>query len=371
MTNWSKENVRRSAGVACLAAVAVIFLYLCYLIGKPFLTPVVIAIMFGIVFYPLHSRIQSHLNKPNLAATLSTTLVFLLASVPVTVLGFAISRELGEIMESLREHGGAGTASPYVASARETLLKWIGAYVDLSKFDPYAVLLRWTEQASRYVLSFGAALVSNLFTFVFDTVAMFFSLFFLFREGPRISGAVSAILPVDHGQTQRLFKRISETMIGGLYGSLAVGAAQGFLTGLAFWVLGISAPILWAMLTGLASLVPVVGSALIWGPAALLLALTGHWVRALILLVWGALVVGQIDVVIRPYIVSSRVKIHSLLIFFALLGGVEAFGVIGIFVGPLVLTITLALWDVLRTLDWTWQAEPSGAPQIVPDAKRP
>lgn len=179
-----------------------------------------------------------------------------------------------------------------------------------------------------------------------------------------------AVLPLNAEQSERLANRISETMVANLHGGLAVGLAQGFLTGLSFWVLGISAPILWALVTGLASLVPVVGSALVWGPAALILALTGHWVKALILVVWGAVVVGQIDMVIRPYVIGSHVKIHSLLIFFALIGGVEAFGVIGIFLGPLILSVTLALIDLLKTLDLTWQTGSAAPPQVPSDAKR-
>ena len=229
------------------------------------------------------------------------------------------------------------------------LLKRLGNYVNLSQFDPHAALLRWAEQASRYLLSLGAAAVTNLLSFVLDTVVVFFSLFFFFREGKSIRQGLSAMLPLYPDQTEKLFAGISETMIANLYGGLAVGAAQGILTGLSFWVLGLAAPILWALVTGLASLVPVVGSALVWGPASILLILSGHWVKALILLIWGAAVVGQVDVVVRPYVVSTRVKVHTLLVFFALLGGVEAFGIIGIFVGPVILSVTLAVLAMLRS----------------------
>jgi predicted PurR-regulated permease PerM len=228
--------------------------------------------------------------------------------------------------------------------------------MDLSQLDPQATILRWAEQASRYLFSIGAAAVTNLLSFVLDSVVVFFSLFFFFREGKSIRQGLSAMLPLYPDQTERLFAGISETMIANLYGGLAVGAAQGILTGLSFWVLGLPAPILWTLVTGLASLVPVVGSALVWGPASLLLLLSGHWVKALILIVWGVAVVGQVDVLVRPYAVSARVKVHTLLVFFALLGGVEAFGIIGIFVGPVILSITMAVLDMLKTTNFSWQA---------------
>jgi predicted PurR-regulated permease PerM len=117
---------------------------------------------------------------------------------------------------------------------------------------------------------------------------------------------------------------------------------------LGFWVLGLPSPLLWGLVTALFSLVPIIGSAAVWGPAVIILAIGGHWWKALILLIWGAVVVGQIDTLIRPYVISGRVKLHTLLIFFALLGGVEAFGVMGLFIGPVVLSVTLVILEMLR-----------------------
>jgi predicted PurR-regulated permease PerM len=104
-------------------------------------------------------------------------------------------------------------------------------------------------------------------------------------------------------------------------------------------------------------MVPVAGSALVWGPASILLFLGGHWLKALILLIWGVAVIGQVDVVVRPYVVSARVRAHTLLVFFALLGGVEAFGILGIIVGPLILSIALAVMAMLSSTNFSWQSE--------------
>jgi predicted PurR-regulated permease PerM len=351
------ETVRKQAAVVCLLGVAAIALYLCYLIAKPFLGPLVIAVMLAIVFHPFHARIQLFLRNPNAAAAVSTILVLLVVTIPVVVLGIPVRGELSAVVQSLNQQSGfQGGLSPYLARLGESLLKRLGDYANLSQLDPQAALLRGAEQASRYLLSISAAIVTNLFSFMLDSVVVFFSLFFFFREGNSIRQGLCAMLPLDVIQTERLLAGISETMIANLYGGLAVGAAQGLLTGLAFWVVGLSAPILWALVTALASLVPVVGSALVWGPATILLFLGGHWVKALVLLGWGAAVVGQVDVVVRPYIVGSHIKVHTLLVFFALLGGVEAFGIVGIFIGPVVLSVTMAVLDMLRTTNFSWQS---------------
>lgn len=358
MVERMNESARKQAAVICLLVLTAITLYLCYIIAKPFLGPVLIAVMLAIVFYPLHARIQLLFHRPSVAAALSTALVLLIVTIPIVLLGISVSGELRAVVQSLREQSGSqGGLSPYLARWGESVMKLLGNYVNLSQFDPHAALLRWAEQASRYLLSLGAAAVTNLLSFVLDTVVVFFSLFFFLREGKSIRQGISAMLPLYPDQTEKLFAGISEAMIANLYGGLAVGAAQGILTGLSFWALGLAAPILWALVTGLASLVPVVGSALVWGPASILLILSGHWVKALILFIWGAAVVGQVDVVVRPYVVSTRVKVHTLLVFFALLGGVEAFGITGIFVGPVILSVTLAVFAMLRSTDFSWPSK--------------
>jgi predicted PurR-regulated permease PerM len=371
MTTEMNASARKRAVIVSLVCLAIVTLYLCYLIAKPFLGPVLIALMLAIVFYPVHARIQIVFRRPNVAAATSTTIVLLIATIPLIILGISVSRELHAIVQSLREQSWSQAGlSPYLAHWLGSLLKRLENYVNLSQLDPQAALLRWAEQASRYLLSVGATVVTNLFSFVLDSVVVFFSLFFFFREGKGIRQGLSAMLPLYPDQTERLFTGISETMIATLYGGLAVGVAQGILTGLSFWILGLPAPILWTLVTGLASLVPVVGSALVWGPASILLLLSGHWVKALLLLVWGAAVVGQVDVVVRPYVVSVRVKVHTLLVFFALLGGVEAFGIIGIFVGPVILSVTMAVLDMLKTTNFSWQGNAESPEHASIDGKR-
>lgn len=364
MTTGMGDTTRKQAAVICLLVLAAVALYFCYLIAKPFLGPVVIAVMLAIVFYPVHARMERVLGRPSLTAALSTVSVLIIVAIPMTLLAVSISGELRAVAQSLREqtllHGGW---SPYLTQWSESFTRRLGNYVDLSQLDPKAELLRWAEEASRYMLSIGAAAVRNLLSFALDTVVVFFSLFFFFREGRTIRRGISEMLPLYPEQTDTFFSGISETMIANLYGGLAVGAVQGILTGLSFWFLGLEAPILWAVLTGLASLVPVVGSALVWGPASILLLLSGHWVKAVILLAWGAAVVGQADVFVRPYVIGTRVKAHTLLVFFALLGGVEAFGIIGIFVGPVILSTTLAALAMLRSANFSWRPNaesPSG-----------
>jgi len=359
MTTGINETVRKQTAVASLLGLAAIALYLCYLIAKPFLAPLMIAVMLAIVFHPFHSKIRGFLRSPNAAAAISTTLVLIIVVIPLVVLGISLSGELSAIIQSLRERSALqGGLSPYLTNLANKLLIRLGGFVNVSQLDPREALLSGAEQISRYILSAGATAVSNLLSFMLDSVVVFFSLFFFFREGESILQGIGAMLPVNRDQTERLFAGISETMTANLYGGLAVAAAQGTLTGLALAILGVSAPVLWALVTALASLVPVIGSALVWGPAAILLFIGGHWIKALILAAWGAGVVGQVDAVVRPYVIGAHVKVHTLLVFFSLLGGVEAFGIVGIFIGPVVLSVTMAIFEMLRNTDFSWKSTP-------------
>jgi predicted PurR-regulated permease PerM len=329
-----------------LAAIAV---YFCYLIARPFLSPIFLALMLAIVFHPVHIRIQARLRNRNTAALLSTILVLFAFLLPVVGLGIVVSRETSSLYQLLNERSAEqGGWNPYVIHALQRVLGWAGRYIDLSHLDLRGSMLRCLEQISRYLFSWGAQVVTNFIAFVADAVIAFFTLFFLFREGEETKLHIAAVLPLSRAQAERLFTGISNSIVANVYGVLAVGASQGILAGVAFWVLGLSSPVLWGLVTGLFSLLPIIGSAAVWGPAAIVLAVSGHWVKALILSGWGAGVVAQTDNVVRPYVISERANLSTLAVFFALLGGVKAFGVMGLFVGPVALSFTLVVLEMLR-----------------------
>ena len=332
-----------------LMAMAAIALYFCYLIARPFLASIFLAVMIAIVFHPVQARINAHIRGRNVAALISTTLVLVVVVLVALGLAIVLSREVRDLYQSMDQRSAErGGWNPYVMHATERLLSWIGQYVDVSGLNLRAALLRLLEQVSRFLFSRGAQIVSNIVSLVAQAIVAFFTLFFLFRDGTLMLERTAAVLPLKPDQVQRLYNGISSSVIANVYGCLAVGAAQGSLAGLAFWVLGLNSPVLWGLVTALLSLIPIVGSAAVWGPAVIILLVGGHWWKGLILLGWGAAVIGQVDSLVRPYVISERAKMHTLLVFFALLGGVKAFGVMGLFIGPVVLSVTLVLLEMLQ-----------------------
>jgi predicted PurR-regulated permease PerM len=147
----------------------------------------------------------------------------------------------------------------------------------------------------------------------------------------------------------RVFRRVCDTVHATLYGTLAVAAVQGTLGGLMFWWLGLPASVLWGLVMGVLAIVPVLGAFIVWIPAALLLALEGSWGKALILVVWGGVVVGGIDNLMYPILVGNRLKLHTIPAFMAIVGGLIVFGPSGLILGPVTLTVTMLLLEIWRS----------------------
>lgn len=340
---------KRNSATLFLAGVTAVALYLCYLLIRPYATPVLFASVIAIIFYPLHKRTQQMVRGRNLSAGISTAVTLILTIVPLTFLLVAISHELSDLYHSLQTRSAdAGGVLPYLLHGAEKIVSWASRRLGAPSVDLHGILARRLENASAQIVGLGASLVTNAFSFVAKLVIALVILFFLYRDGEKTVGAIMAALPLPEGRIAELRTRVTSTVVANFYGGVAVGTLQGTLTGLTFWVLGIDSPVLWGVVTGFFSLVPFVGSGLVWGPAAIVLASTGHVGKAAILVGMGMGVIGTVDNIVRPLIIHRSVRLHTVLLLFALLGGVQLFGVLGLFVGPVILSVTAALVTMLH-----------------------
>lgn len=343
-------------------------LYLCYLIFQPFLNPLLSALVIAIVFYPVHARMQLVIRNHSLAALLSTLMVALIIIVPAVLILAAVTKEVSGMIALIDQKSSeSGGLTPYLNHLIEQPMNWLGQYVDLSQFNLSDTIRSRLEGLSRFLLAQLANIAGSVTSFAINAAITMFTLFFLFREGRSLRRRVAAIVPLTVEQVEKLFNGIENTVIGTVYGGLVVAAAQGALTGIALWILGIHSPVLWGAVAAFFALLPLVGAAVVWAPAAVYLLATGHWAQALILTVWGAGVVGTIDNVLRPYLISGRVQMHTLLIFFAVFGGVNVFGFLGLFIGPVILAVTITLLSMLRDEIRIWSSslrEESGRAEL-------
>lgn len=344
-----ESSARRWGRALFLLVLCLLTAWLAYLITRPFLKPIVAAMVLAIVYYPIHLRWLRVLRYPNLAALVSTLTVLLTLVIPFLMLGAAVRRELADLYQMLTvqtaQDGGWG---PWLTHINERMTRWLSRYFAEAEFDLKKIVLERVRMASATLLQQAANVVGNIASFMVAGVIAFFTLFFVFRDGRDIFQRMAAVVPLRTGQMDRLRQEVSKTITASVYGGLAVALSQGILTGLAFWVLGLTSPILWGTAAALMSFVPLIGPTLIWGPAAIFLFVSGHWIKGVILLAWGAGVIGLADNVVRPYVISEQVKFYPLYVFIALLGGAQAFGVLGLFIGPVVLAVAQALFTLIR-----------------------
>lgn len=340
---------RRNTSKLVLAGLTAAAVYVCFLLFKPYVTPVLSASVVAIVFYPLHKSMRKAVHGTTVSALFSTLITVLLSVVPLVFLLLAISNELTGLYQSLAaKSAGAGGIAPYLMQGSERLSSWVTQRFSLPAIDLRSYLLSRLETMSSSLLHFSANLVSNTFALTLNALIALIVLFFLFRDGDRFVSKLMEFVPLDSDRISELQMRVTSTVSTNFYGNFVVGALQGMLAGVSFWALGVDSPVLWGIATAVVSLIPFVGTAIVWAPAAIGLMLTGHVWKGVILLGLGIAVIGTIDNVLRPLIVHKGVRLHPILLFFSFLGGVRLFGVLGLFVGPVIVSVTAALLDMFK-----------------------
>lgn len=360
---------RGGATALFLMVLAGIALCLCYLLIAPFLKPAVFAAVLATIFYPVHARIGRRIRNQNIAAALTTAAVMLVFSAISVFLGRALVAGLRDTYESLTGSVAAKERlSVFILQFVDRAIAWLSHYVPVSVPNLQTTILSQAENAVSTLLTITAGLVGGVSALGLNAFITIFVLFFFFRDGRSMLRRVGVMLPLKPDQARRLFTRVRDTLDAIVYGTLAMAAIQGTLTGLAFWFLGLTSPVLWGLVATLLAVFPIVGTACVWGPAACLLFFSGHWIKAIILVMWGLAVVHPVDNILRPYLIGSRAKLSVLYVFFAVVGGLKAFGLLGLFIGPLILAVTAALLTFVReerrSGNWSWQV-PSRAEKEI------
>jgi len=353
------------ASVVFLVILLIGALTLACWIFRPFLQPIAFAIVIAIGFYPLYLGFSRIVRGPNRSALLATFTVLLIFILPALLIASAAG---GELIKAARYFGDRSTEQggtvAYLADKQQSALRWLGKYVDVGELHLEDAIANLPGQVSKVLLAVGTHLLGGLAGFAGNAILTFLILFFLFRDGSTAIQKVISVLPLRQEQAMHLLSGIRDSIVANLYGILAVGLAQGLLTGSALAVLRVPSALLLGLATAFCSLIPIAGTALVWLPTAIYLMATGHLWKGIILIVWGTAVVGTIDNIIRPLVIGHKVELHPLLLLFALLGGLQVFGFIGIFVGPVVISVIAALISML-------QEELSASPNILPGATSP
>ncbi|HEV2835665.1 MAG TPA: AI-2E family transporter [Pyrinomonadaceae bacterium] len=339
------KQIDQARWIAVLAATT-IALYLCWLMLKPLAGVLEWAIVLVIVFYPVHKRLKSRLRRPGLSALISCLLVILIVVLPLTLLTLAVAEELGKVVPNLPAQLSQLTDRQTSAFGR--IAQWIENRFGIDTLGTQAFMIEQVKRSTAFLLGVSWSLMGNIVGGIVKAFFVVFTMYYLFRDGERIVDKLPAALPLRRQQAEAIIARTQQVVSASVYGVVTIAALQGLLGGMAFWLLGIPSPVLWAVLMAFVCMIPVAGSFLVWLPLAIYLMINGHWTKAIILIVWGAAVVSSIDNLLRPRLMRNQTRLHELFVFFSVLGGISLFGVLGIVLGPVVLAITLGLLQTFQ-----------------------
>ncbi|CAM3785071.1 AI-2E family transporter [Bordetella tumulicola] len=356
-----------------LAAVSIAFLWL--------LWPLYGAIFWGsilaIIFAPVHRRIASKLGaRRNLAALISLLLVLFVVIVPVAFITASLIQEGANLYQRMKS--GNLNFGAYFQQILDALPSSVHSM--LSRFgvgDFTSIQEKLTAgalQASQYLATQAINIGQNTFEFLVSFGVMLYLLYFLLRDGSILSARLRQAIPLSDTHKMHLLRKFTTVIRATVKGNIAVAAAQGVLGGVIFYALGIQGPVLWGVVMAFLSLLPAIGAGLIWAPVAVYFLVSGHMWEGVALVLYGVLVIGMVDNVLRPLLVGKDTKLPDYVVLISTLGGMGLFGLNGFVIGPLIAALFIACWDLFSSgiaLPEDGHESHPGAPRVAPAQRSP
>jgi predicted PurR-regulated permease PerM len=354
ISGWIQQRRSLIFLFVLLAAILPILLQIAW----PFLTSFIVASVIAIIVHPAKERLSRRIHRPGLATFLATLAIVSLLGIFLAITGFTLTREVTAVYDSFNqrslEEGG------WPALVTKTVDKTVDGLAKRLPIDKQAIEIELTngmKTISSYLLSKIGIAVGEATNFVITGFLVTIFLYFLLKYGKGWVDRLAALSPLDDRAAATIIGTIHDSVVANVISMLAVVLGQGFLLTLGFWFVGVHSPVLWGALGGIASIIPVIGGLLIWGPVVIGYAIMGAYGKALALGLWCVLIVGSADNVLRPLVVGSRSNQHPILVALAAIGGTYAFGALGILLGPLMVSLVAAL---LKEIQLLMAAKPAG-----------
>jgi predicted PurR-regulated permease PerM len=310
---------------------------------QPFALEIGWAVVLAICLNPIRLRVEPRFGRTRTALLLVLG-VLVLVVVPLVFVGHTLYDSGGSgvqyVQRRLASEGGAG-------GLFHRLWEWAHARIPFLPDEQTAIseLSHRLAQVMTFAASQAGRIVAGVLSFLFSLVIMLSILFFLLRDAAGFEAMVRRVMPFEPDQNDRFVRIATELVSASVTASLLIAAVQGIVGGFVLWLLGVKGAVLWGLIMAILSFLPLVGAALVWGPVALWLAVSGHFVKGLVLALVGVLVLGNVDNVVRPLLLAGKSKINTLVLIISIMGGVSAFGFIGIVLGPLAAVMLEAILE--------------------------
>jgi predicted PurR-regulated permease PerM len=315
----------------------------------PYSGAVLWATVLAIVFAPLYRRLSASMRRKRTLAALATlAIILMIVILPLTLVGGLLIQE-GLIVYD-RIQSGELNFGGYFQDVFAALPSWVTELLDRFGLTNFGAMQERLSsglmKASQFLATQALSIGQNTFDFIVNLFIVLYLLFFLLRDGDGLSRRIRDAIPLRVEQQRDLVNKFTTVIRATVKGNIVVAIVQGALGGLIFWLLGVRAPVLWAVLMAFLSLLPAVGAGLVWFPVALYFLVTGAMWQGIVLIAYGVLVIGLVDNVLRPILVGKDTKMPDYVVLIATLGGMAIFGLNGFVIGPVIAAMFMAAWDI-------------------------
>jgi predicted PurR-regulated permease PerM len=316
-------------------------LVLAYFVIKPFLSPLILAAVFAFLFQPWYKRLlKKFRNRPSLAALATMIITTVIVMIPLSFLGVQIFKESSQLYSTL----AAGGQNGFLAII-QNLINQVQLLFPISS-DFHINLSQYLQRGLEALIGNIGSIFSSVAGIILNFFVFLIAFYFLLKDGSRLKDYFILLSPLSDVDDQMVVSRLSTAVSSVVKGNLSIGLIQGVLTGIGCTIFGVPNPVLWGTMAAITALIHGVGTALVVIPAVIFLYIMGNTFGSLGLLIWGVTAVGLIDNLLGPRLVGRGMKMHPLMVFLSVLGGLALFGPLGFLLGPLVMSLCLALIEI-------------------------
>ncbi len=318
-----------------------------FMIMKPFFISIFLAFMLATMFNKTNKKLLKKLKGRKVASSLLMCLwVMVILVIPFLVVSAMTIKEADNLIKEVQNKN----ITFNLKSIQELpIVKSFNFQKFLSSEEGYEQLTKSAQNISNYLFTAIKAIYTSTTNFIFILVVCFFALYYFFKDGDAIIKKIMDLSPLPSSQEKEIFEKFNVMIVATIKGTLIIALIQGLLMGIIFWIAGIQAPTIWGLVTALVSIIPLLGVFLIWLPAGIILLLMGNIWQAVLVMVAGGLIISSIDNFLRPQLIEGETSLHPLLVFLATLGGLAVFGPLGFVIGPVVITLLIALLEIYQT----------------------
>ena len=351
------QRIEHQGFLLLLVAVTLAFAW----VLQPFYGAVLWAVVVAVIFTPVYRRLLAAMNgRQSLAAAVTVLIIIAIVILPLAMVATSLAKEATGLVTKIQS--GEYNFGSYLQQILDALPAWATGLIERFNLTDFSGL---REQLKDGLMKGGQILAPqalsigmNTFDFVIRFGIMLYLLFFLLRDGRALAERIREAIPLHADQKAALFTRFADVLRATVKGGILVAMAQGALGGIAFWFLGIHAALLWGVLMAFLSLIPAIGATLVWFPVAIYFLATGAVWQGIGLILYGVLVIGLVDNVLRPFLVGKETKLPDYVVLISTLGGIEVFGLNGFVIGPLIAAMFMVSWEIFSVSRRTVQNNP-------------